>query len=117
MTRQTIRTMKNVILLIVFLASFQMLTAQYTEIINSKRPGFSESPYGVGTNVYQFETGMFYNSNNNIDSVAYPKTLGGELFFRVGKFKENLEFNANVAYQRDEVKNPPGSNFYIKRNK
>lgn len=106
--------MKNVILLIVFLASFQMLTAQYTEIINSKRPGLSESPYGVGTNVYQFETGMFYNSNNDKNLDAYPKTLGGELFFRVGKFKERLEFNANVAYQRDEVKNPSGSNFNIK---
>lgn len=106
--------MKNVLFLVVFLVSFQLINAQYTEIINSKRPGFSESPYGVGTNVYQFETGMFYNSSNNKDAAAYPKTLGGELFFRVGKFKEKLEFNANVAYQRDEVKNLLGPNYYIK---
>ncbi|MGV8945268.1 MAG: transporter [Lutibacter sp.] len=106
--------MKNVLTLAILLFSFQMISAQYTEIINSKRPGFSESPYGVGTNVYQFETGMFYNSNNNKDATAYPRTLGGELFFRVGKFKEKLEVNANVAYQRDEVKNPSGPNFNIK---
>ena len=106
--------MKNVLTLAILLFSFQMISAQYTEIINSKRPGFSESPYGVGTNVYQFETGMFYNSNNNKDATAYPRTLGGELFFRVGKFKEKLEINANVAYQRDEVKNPSGPNFNIK---
>jgi hypothetical protein len=108
------QTMKNVLFLVVFLTSFQMITAQYTEIINSKRPGFSESPYGVGTNVYQLETGIFYNSNNDKSLEAYPKTLGGELFFRVGKFKERLEFNANVAYQRDEVKNLSGPNFNIK---
>ena len=106
--------MKNVLFFVVFLASFQLITAQYTEIINSKRPGFSESPYSVGTNVFQFETGMFYNSNNDKSVGAYPKTLGGELFFRYGKFKERLEFNANVAYQRDEVKNDPNPNYHIK---
>lgn len=106
--------MKNVIFSIVFLASFQLITAQYTEIINSKRPGFSESPYGVGTNVYQVEAGMFYNSNNDETLGAYAKNLGGELFFRVGKFKERLELNANVAYQRDEVNNYPDPNYHIK---
>ena len=105
--------MKNVLILLLFLFSFQMINAQYTEIINSKRPGFSESPYGVGTNVYQFEFGMFYNSDDNKEATANPKTLGGELFFRVGKLKEKLEFNANVAYQRDEVKNPLGPNYHI----
>lgn len=114
MAYQTILTMKNILFSIVFLASFQLVTAQYTEIINSKRPGFSESPYGVGTNVYQVETGMFYNSNNDKSLGSFAKTLGGELFFRVGKFKERLEFNANVAYQRDEVNNFPNPNFYIK---
>ncbi|MFO7674461.1 MAG: transporter [Lutibacter sp.] len=106
--------MKNALFLIVFLSSFQLITAQYTEIINSKRPGFSESPYGVGTNVYQFESGMFYNSSNDKSLGANAKTLGGELFFRVGKFKERLEFNANVAYQRDEFNNDPNPNYRIK---
>lgn len=105
--------MKNLIFSIIFLASYQLITAQYTEIINSKRPGFSESPYGVGTNVYQVEAGMFYNRNNDETLGAFAKTLGGELFFRVGKFKERLEFNANVAYQRDEVNNEPDPNYHI----
>ncbi|MFZ2430494.1 MAG: transporter [Lutibacter sp.] len=106
--------MKNILFLVVFLANIQFGTAQYTEIINSKRPGFSESPYGVGTNVYQVETGMFFNSSNDESLGAKAKTLGGELFFRVGKFKERLEFNANVAYQRDEVNNFPNPNYHIK---
>ena len=51
--------MKKRILLVLFFYSFFSVSAQYTKIINSKRPGFSESPYGVGTKVFQVETGAF----------------------------------------------------------
>ena len=37
----------------------QVVLAQYTNVINSNRPGFSESPYSVGTGVYQLETSVF----------------------------------------------------------
>ncbi len=113
MANQSTQTMKNILFLVVLFVSIQLVNAQYTEIINSKRPGFSESPYGVGTNVYQFESGMFYNSNNDETLGALAETLGGELFFRVGKFKERLEFNANIAYQSDEVNNHPDPNYQI----
>jgi hypothetical protein len=33
--------------------------AQYTDIINSNKPGFSESPYSVGKGIYQFESNIF----------------------------------------------------------
>ena len=33
--------------------------AQYTEVINSNRPGASISAFSVGKNVLQFEGGMF----------------------------------------------------------
>jgi hypothetical protein len=105
--------MKRVILLLIIFNSFQIVTAQYTEIINSKRPGFSESPYGVGTDVFQFETGLFYRSSNNQSILARPATYGGELFFRYGKFLEKLEFDAKIAYQNDEVKSPFGLNYNI----
>jgi len=88
-----------------------MVNAQYTEIINSKRPGFSESPYSIGTDVFQFETGLFYRTSNNNALDARPNTIGGELFFRYGKFLEKLEINAKVAFQNDEVSNPFGDNF------
>lgn len=87
--------------------------AQYTEIINSKRPGFSESPYAIGTNVYQIETGFFYRSNKNPSLLSRPKTYGSELYFRYGKLKERLEFDLNMAYQNDEVRSPNGSSFNI----
>jgi len=105
--------MKNKIVLLIILGSIQLINAQYTEIINSKRPGFSESPYSIGTDVFQFETGLFYRSSNNESPIARPNTIGGELFFRYGKFIERLEFNAKIAYQNDEVKNPFGPNYNI----
>ena len=36
-----------------------MVFAQYTDVINSNKPGFSESPYSVGRGVYQFESNIF----------------------------------------------------------
>jgi len=105
--------MKRVYLLLLLFSSYQMVNAQYTEIINSKRPGFSESPYSVGTDVFQFETGLFYRTSNNELSGSKPTTIGGELFFRYGKFFENLEVNAKIAYQRDEILNTPEPNFNI----
>lgn len=105
--------MKKVFLAFLILTCFQQINAQYTNIINSKRPGFSESPYGVGTDVYQFESGLYYINNDDPSLTAKPETMGGELFFRFGKFIERLEINMNVAYQKDEVKNYIGENFYI----
>jgi hypothetical protein len=95
--------MKKAFLLIILFLNIQLITAQYTEIINSKRPGFSESPYSIGTNVYQFETGLFYRNSNNTLNSAIPKSFGGELFFRYAKFSEKLEFNAQIAYQRNQI--------------
>ena len=105
--------MKRVFLILILFSITQIVNAQYTEIINSKRPGFSESPYSIGTNVFQFETGFFHRSSNNKIHPATPNTIGGELFFRYGKFKEKLEFNVKVAYQRNEILNTPNPNFNI----
>lgn len=76
--------------------------AQYTEIINSKRPGFSESPYGIGTGVYQVETGFFYLKNND-PAASYHTSYGGTAFLRYSRFSEKLEFNAKIDYQWDQV--------------
>lgn len=97
--------MKRVLFALFILISFQNIHAQYTEIINSKRPGFSESPYSVGTDVYQFEAGLFYRDSNTQNLFESTNTFGGELFFRFSKFIERLEVNLNVAYQKDDINN------------
>lgn len=43
---------------LLFLLGFSSIYGQYTEVINSNKPGFSESPYSVGTGIYQFESNL-----------------------------------------------------------
>lgn len=93
--------MKNLIVIALLFIGFQSLNAQYTEIINSKRPGFSESPYGVGTKVFQVETGVFYRKNDLKSTFYTDNSFGGNLFLRYGAFLEKLEFNLGFAFQKD----------------
>ncbi|SFS74640.1 transporter [Lutibacter maritimus] len=105
--------MKRYFLLIIAITGFQIVSAQYTEIINSKRPGFSESPYSIGTNVYQVEADFFYRSSNNPSILGRPSSYGSDIFLRYGKFDEKLELNLNLTYQIDEVKSPFDKNYFI----
>lgn len=90
---------------ITFLILFLSLTisAQYTEVINSKRPGISESPFGVGSKVYQFESGIFYLKDDYPEFFRLHKSIGTEFFFRTGFISEKLEINANLALQKDKI--------------
>lgn len=89
-----------------------MSNAQYTEVINSKRPGFSDSPYSVGTKVYQVEGGLFYKDVGNYlywDFTTDPptennyssKSIGTDITFRTGQFFERLEFNLDLILQNE----------------
>jgi hypothetical protein len=89
--------------LIAFLSNSAILFAQYTEVINSNKPGFSVSPYSVGTGVYQFESNLFLRNINVLPTFSRPQSLGLDLQFRTGLFLEKLEFNASIAYQEDKV--------------
>lgn len=72
--------------------------AQYTDIINSNKPGFSESPYSVGTGVYQFESNMFFRRANATPTFSNPQAYGLGLQFRTSFFKEELEFSSDIKY-------------------
>lgn len=90
---------------LIFLAfsCFTFTQAQYTEIINSNRPGFSESPYSVGTGVYQFESTLFYRKADAIKTFSNPKALGLQLHFRTSFFLEELELNLTTSLQNDNI--------------
>jgi len=79
---------------------------QYTEVINSRRPGFSDSPYSVGTKVYQVEGGLFYKNVSGFEywddalqqTIDYSaKSFGTDITFRTGQFFERLEFDLDMA--------------------
>ncbi|WKD86221.1 hypothetical protein KCTC32516_01582 [Polaribacter huanghezhanensis] len=91
------------ILFFFFICSSYLLNAQYTNVINSNRPGFSESPYSVGTGIYQLETGLFYNSSKIVRTFTIPNSFGYNMVFRTSFFDEKLEFNTNFTLQKDKV--------------
>jgi len=93
--------MRKFWLFLFLIGCFQIGTAQYTELINSRRPGFSDSPFSVGNNVLQFESGLFYE---NQDAKAFGiKSFGTDIMVRYGRFFERLEVNLNIAFQNDKV--------------
>jgi len=91
------------LLFAVIVLCFFSIYGQYTNVINSNKPGFSESPYSVGRGVYQFENNLFFNdapinsSENNLTS------YGLDFLFRTSFFSEKLEINTQIQYQRDEI--------------
>ncbi|NNC69614.1 MAG: transporter [Flavobacteriaceae bacterium] len=93
--------MHRLLSIILLFFCIQLSTAQYTELVNSRRPGFSDSPFSVGTDVLQFEGGIFYR---NIDDRGSSITsYGTDLMIRYSKFLDKLELNLNTSFQYDNI--------------
>ena len=89
-------------LLTLFVTSINF--AQFTDVINSNRPGKSIAAFSVGKTVIQAELG-FYGINEKHDILNYDaKGVGTELNLRYGAFLEQLEFNLDLQYQNDTYK-------------
>lgn len=77
----------------------QLFFSQYTDIINSNRPGESMSAYSVGKRVFQSEMGI-YGIGEKHDLLGYKgKGFGTDLTIRYGALLEKLEFIAAIQYQ------------------
>ena len=88
---------------LLIVSCFLGVHAQYTNVINSNKPGFSESPYSVGNGIYQFESNLFYRDMSIESTFSQPQSLGIDLLFRTSFFLEKLEFSTHLSYQRDQV--------------
>ncbi len=92
-------------------AAAALLTAcissgQFTDVINSNRPGESMSAFSVGKTVIQAEAGT-YISDEKYDFYETDATgFGGDLAVRYGAFFEQLELILELQYQRDHVQTP-----------
>lgn len=95
--------MKLKLLIGVLVFSCFLANAQYTNVINSNKPGFSESPYSVGTGIYQFESSFFFRNLSIEPTFSQPQSLGVDVAFRTSFFLDKFELNANVAYQKDKI--------------
>ncbi|MFT5737377.1 MAG: hypothetical protein ACI9SG_001726, partial [Maribacter sp.] len=75
--------------LLLFLASLSV-TGQYTDVINSNRPGLSVSAYAVGKNVVQLEMGLFYEQQDHGLLNTQSDIWGSDISLRYGLLFETL---------------------------
>ena len=82
--------------------------AQYTDQINSNRPGETMSAFAVGKSVIQLETGAFGISQKHHLLNYVTNGYGIDATIRYGMFKEKFEFIANIQYQNQikEISSP-----------
>ncbi len=81
-----------------------VVSSQYTPIINSNRPGFTQGAFSVGPGVYQLEFGASYRQDR-FASLADAKSTGAGLTLdlRTGLILQNLELIYRVDYQSDQI--------------
>lgn len=73
--------------------------AQYTDQINSNRPGETMSAFAVGKSVIQLETGAYGITQKHHLLNYVANGFGIDATIRYGVFKEKLELIADLQYQ------------------
>ncbi|GGI57543.1 transporter [Winogradskyella haliclonae] len=92
--------LKSFFVSLLLVASLPAL-AQYTEVINSNRPGVSKAAFSVGTNVLQFELGSFTVKEEHNPLNYEVSGFGVDFAARFGLLWEQLEINIEGVYQND----------------
>lgn len=95
------KLIKSTLIFVICLTAFNSFS-QYTDVINSNRPGVSRSAFSVGTNVAQFEVGP-YSINEKRTPALQTEVSGFGIDFaaRYGLLFEELELNIEGTYQND----------------
>jgi len=78
------------------------IVAQYTETINSNRPGDSQSAFSVGSSVIQIETGAYFLNEKHELLDNKVKGVGLNFTLRYGLILEELELQVSGVYQNDK---------------
>ena len=72
--------------------------SQYTETINSNRPGNSQGAFAVGTGVLQLEVGAKYGEDEHVLLETQTELWGIEYALRYGFLVQELEVNIQGSY-------------------
>ena len=92
-----------VFFLLIFLLKINLGYSQFTDIINSNRPGTSSGAFSVGKNILQLENG-FYFTNEKHQLLNYDiEGYGTEFKIRYGFLYEKLEVIISGNYQSDNL--------------
>ncbi|WP_242158451.1 transporter [Aestuariivivens sediminis] len=88
---------------LIFILLSTFIYAQYTDVINSNRPGVSRSAFSVGTNVLQFEVGPYIINEKRTPALRTKVDgFGVDFAARYGILWEELELNIEGTYQNDK---------------
>ena len=77
--------------------------AQYTETINSNRPGASQGAFAVGRQVVQAESGIDFGNDTHSLRQFDSDIFGVNFGLRYGLLFERLEISGNIRYQVNQV--------------
>ncbi|WP_224482939.1 transporter [Robertkochia aurantiaca] len=94
---------KKLIPLLITLLVATISHSQYTEVINSNRPGASYSAFSVGTGVFQLESGFSYEQREHSALRTESNRFGVDYVFRYGLFFEQLELIIDGSYAFEGV--------------
>lgn len=96
-------TMRKSAIFSLFLIIATSLHAQYTETINSNRPGQSQGAFAVGTNVIQLESGLYFGDEEHTGLGTETDLWGVDYQLRYGLLFENLELNISGAFESQNI--------------
>jgi len=85
--------------IILFITSGNTVYAQYTETINSNRPGASQGAFSVGTGVIQLEAGVYFGNDDHTLLRTSTDILGTDYSLRYGLFFEALEISLIGSFE------------------
>ena len=91
------------ILYIILLLSPAMGAGQYTDVINSNRPGKANSAYAVGKGVIQAETGIFFEQQDHSLLNTESGIYGADIALRYGFLFEALEIQWEGIFQNQQI--------------
>ncbi len=77
--------------------------AQYTETINTNRPGESQGAFAVGENVLQLEAGGYMGNDNHSLLETDTDIMGASYSLRYGLLTETLELNFFGSFEDQRV--------------
>ena len=93
---------EKALILLAFLVPFLGFT-QYTDVINSNRPGKAVSAYAVGKNVIQLEGGVLFEQQDHALLNTESGIWGLDYALRYGLLFEQLEINWEGTFQNQNI--------------
>lgn len=88
--------------LFLFLTASQAFS-QYTDIINTNRPGQSHGAYSVGRGVYQLEMGLGYGKEKHDIWNTKSTDFYTDYAIRIGLFFEELEISLTGGFKQQDI--------------